>query len=225
MSRHLAAVFELKTCQFENWLRDDLWEARQAGFILNGYEPPEVAELRPVQDFYAGAPLGWGDFFSGAHDRMIEREVNHWKALTHLRAVIRGLSLAVTSGALSAVPRQWGDEYLRPAAAVRWAVGKGYTLPPELAPLASGIAPTELTPLQEGAAYVETAPPLPGKSVQSVYQIIAALWVLNYGDSPTTDTIDALVAEFVGDAESHNLPIPTDPRTLARHLKKAFAMP
>lgn len=65
--------------------------------------------------------------------------------------------------------------------------------------------------------------PLPGRAVQPVYQIIAALWTMYYGAAPTTEELASLVAGFEADAETHKLTIP-DPRTIAGHLKKAFGI-
>ena len=63
--------------------------------------------------------------------------------------------------------------------------------------------------------------PLPGRAVQPVYQIIAALWTMYYGTAPTAEELTELVTVFEADAETHKMTIP-DPRTITSHLKKAF---
>lgn len=71
-----------------------------------------------------------------------------------------------------------------------------------------------------GAA--NTPQKLPSKAIQPVYQIIAALWVMYYGEAPTPDDLERLITDFETETHDRNLPIPKDSRTIASHLKKAF---
>ena len=135
----------LTPCVFEKWLRFDLWELRQAAFILSGYEPPERADLVPSPaDPYAlyHHPAGWADYLAGALDR---RATPSFKiAVEELRTLISAMELAANSGALLA-EQHFADggyrTYAKPGAVVHWATAKGYPIPLELESIAEAVVP------------------------------------------------------------------------------------
>lgn len=141
----------LKPCAFVKWSRFDLWELRQSAFILNGYEPPELADLHPAPvDPYGltnPSPPNWADFLAGAAvDRRIEPGFK--VAVSRLQTLIRALELAGISGALLAEQHfvdSGYETYFKPEAVVRWAKAHGYPIPPELESIAGAV-----TPISEG---------------------------------------------------------------------------
>ena len=172
----------LTPCVFEKWRRFDLWELRQAAFILSGYEPPELADLVPyLADPYAlyHHPAGWADYLAGTSDR---RATPSFKiAVKELRTLISAMELAASSGALLA-EQHFADggyrTYAKPGAVVHWATAKGYPIPLELESIAEAVAPipTECTPDPTGPEPAPAPPvPAPGVSREALLKMIGAL--------------------------------------------------
>lgn len=197
--RDTGTRFNLTPCQFEKWVRFDLWELRQAAFILSGFEPPGLDDLRltPVVDSFppTGRRKTWREVLDGMFDQKIEplfKVCEQWEALESLRTLIRALKVAIKSGALLAEQHfdgGWYPTYVKPDAALRWAKAKGYSIPLELESVAGEIAPISRN---SGISLDDVIPP---RTKGTLYALLAAVFVAYNGSIPS---LEELQRDFEG---------------------------
>lgn len=130
----------LSPCRFAHWLRFDGWSVQQAAFILNGWEPPTLQELRsPQLDKYSlsATPPRWGDLFDSRWDDRTAPLMSpaDWERALEVRGLYSTLAMAISCKRLPTLNHFEGScvwEVVKPREAVQWAVDKTLDLPPEL---------------------------------------------------------------------------------------------
>lgn len=130
----------LSPCRFAHWLRFDGWPVQQAAFILNGWEPPGLHDLRtPKIDPYSlsSSPPRWGDLFDSRWDDRTEPLMSpaNWERALEVRDLYTVLAMAVACKKIPTFNYYEGmlvRDTVKPRDAIQFAMIKEYNLPPDL---------------------------------------------------------------------------------------------
>lgn len=130
----------LSPCRFAHWLRFDGWPVQQAAFILNGWEPPGLHDLRPPKiDPYSlsSSPPRWGDLFDSRWDDRTASLMSptDWERALEVRDLYAILAMAISGKQLQTFNHYEGThvwEAVKPRDVIQLAMNKEYDLPPDL---------------------------------------------------------------------------------------------